>query len=115
MVEGVRVARGIYRQPPIADLIAGEIFPGGAAADDAAIAAAIRARASHRAHPTGTCAMGNDVDAVVDAELRVAGIEGLRVVDASVMPDIVGGNTNIPTIMIAEKAADLIRGRVAKL
>ncbi len=111
MVEGVRVARGIYRQPPIADLIAGEAFPGAAVADDAGIAAAIRAHASHRAHPTGTCAMGNDVNAVVDAELCVAGIEGLRVVDASVMPEIVGGNTNIPTIMIAEKAADLIRGR----
>lgn len=57
--------------------------------------------------------MGNGVNAVVDADLRLAGIAGLRVVDASVMPDIVGGNTNIPTIMIAEKAADLIRGRQA--
>jgi len=113
MVEGVRVARRIYREPPIGDLIAREAFPGAAVTDDAAIEAAIRAHASHRAHPTGTCAMGNDGDAVVDAALRVAGIEGLRVVDASVMPDIIGGNTNIPTIMIAEKAADLIRGRRA--
>ncbi|HEX4112393.1 MAG TPA: GMC family oxidoreductase N-terminal domain-containing protein [Stellaceae bacterium] len=111
MIRGVRMAREIYRQKPIADLIAREIFPGAAVTGDAEIEAAIRAHASHRAHPTGTCAMGLDGDAVVDAQLRVRGIAGLRVVDASVMPEIVGGNTNVPTIMIAEKAADLIRGR----
>jgi choline dehydrogenase len=111
MIRGVRMAREIYRQKPIADLIAREMFPGPDVTDDAAIEQAIRAKASHRAHPTGTCAMGIDEAAVVDAQLRVRGIAGLRVVDASVMPEVIGGNTNVPTIMIAEKAADLIRGR----
>ena len=79
--------------------------------DDAAIEADIRRRADTQYHPAGTCRMGPAADrmAVVDECLRVRGIGGLRVVDASIMPTLVGGNTNAPTIMVAEKAADLIR------
>jgi choline dehydrogenase-like flavoprotein len=77
---------------------------------DEAIRAHVRAKGHHLYHPVGTCAMGS----VVDADLRVQGVDGLRVVDASVMPTLVRGNTNAPTIMIAEKAADLVREQVAK-
>jgi choline dehydrogenase len=111
MVRGLRACRDIYRQRPMADMIARELFPGPEAQSDADIAAAIRQEGGHRSHPVGTCRMGHDKLAVVDAELRVHGIAGLRVVDASVMPELPGGNTNVPTIMIGEKAADIIRGR----
>jgi choline dehydrogenase len=89
-----------------------EIFPGAGVVDDADLEADIRRRVELLYHPVGTCRMGSDDEAVVDPELRVRGVEGLRVVDASVFPVIPGGNTNAPTIMVAERAADLIRGRV---
>ena len=111
MIRGIRICRDLYREAPLKALISGEIFPGAAVQDDAALETAIRGGAGHRSHPVGTCRMGVDVDAVVDGALRVRGLEGLRVADASIMPEIVGGNTNVPTIMIGEKAADLIRGR----
>ena len=96
------------------DAIRGEeIAPGAACRSDAELEAFARRTASTTWHPAGTCKMGDDAAAVVDARLRVHGIKGLRVVDASIMPRIVGGNTNAPTIMIAEKAADLIRGGAA--
>src|SRR5208283_5094450 len=90
-----------------------ELKPGADVRSDDALDAYIRATAATAHHPLGTCKMGPDSDpmAVVDPELRVRGIEALRVVDASVMPDMVGGNINAVVIMIAEKAADLIRGR----
>ena len=104
---GLRLARRIYATEPMAGLIARESVPGAEVQSDADIDAHIRATAGTTQHPVGTCAIGP----VVDPELRVHGIAGLRVVDASVMPDVPGGNTNGPTIMIAEKASDIIRGR----
>jgi choline dehydrogenase len=111
MVRGVRACRNLFGHRPLRDIIDREVMPGPACASDADLAEAIRRNSNHRAHPVGTCRMGNGSDAVVDAELRVRGLEGLRVVDASVMPEVTGGATNVPTIMIGEKAADLIRGR----
>jgi choline dehydrogenase len=108
---GLRLARRIYGTEPMAGLLSGETVPGTQVQSDAEIDAHVRATAGVTQHPVGTCAMGTGPAAVVDSELRVRGIEGLRVVDASVMPDVPGGNTNGPTIMIAEKASDLIRGR----
>jgi choline dehydrogenase len=113
MVRGVRACREIFGREPLRSMIEREIAPGAAVQTDADLVATIRRDGGHRSHPAGTCRMGNGADAVVDAELRVRGIEGLRVADASVMPDLPSGNTNLPTIMIGEKAADLIRGRTA--
>jgi choline dehydrogenase/4-pyridoxate dehydrogenase len=110
---GLRIARDVCRQAPLEPFMAREIAPGEGAASDADLDAHIRASCITVHHPLGTCKMGvaSDALAVVDPELRVHGIEGLRVVDGSVMPDLVGAHINAPIIMIAEKAADLIRGR----
>ncbi len=107
-IEGLRAARRIAAASPLKELISPEIFPGVASESDAALEIAVRAASGCIWHPVGTCRMGQGPDAVVDARLRVHGTRGLRVVDASVMPQITSGNTNAPTIMIAEKAADLI-------
>jgi 4-pyridoxate dehydrogenase len=111
--DGVRLVREIGAQPALASFTSGEIAPGPDCRSDVEIDTHIRATAITAHHPLGTCRMGrpNDPMAVVDPELRVLGVDALRVVDASVMPDLVGGNINAPVIMIAEKAADLIRGR----
>jgi len=111
MVRGVRVCRDLFGRSPLAEMIEREDSPGSGRTSDEQLAEVIRRNSNHRSHPVGTCRMGTDAESVVDAELRVRGIEGLRVVDASVMPELIGGNTNVPTIMIGEKAADLIRGR----
>jgi choline dehydrogenase len=109
--EGVRLVRRIAAQEPFAAVRGNEISPGKDVKSDAALDTWIRSNATTFFHPVGTCRMGVDPLSVVDPELRVRGIEGLRIADASVMPTIVGGNTNAATIMIAEKAADLIRSR----
>jgi 4-pyridoxate dehydrogenase len=111
--DGMRMAREVFAQAPLKRFGTAESAPGGEKRSDAELDAFIRATATTVYHPLGTCKMGGarDESAVVDAELKVKGIDGLRVVDASVMPDLVGGNINAPVIMIAEKAADLIRGR----
>ncbi len=113
LVAGMEMAREIARQPPLAGKIVRELKPGADVADVADLEEALRRRVELIYHPVGTCRMGADERAVVDSQLRVHGIDGLRVVDASIMPIIPGGNTNAPTIMVAERAADLIRGREA--
>ncbi len=113
MRAGIRLAREIFSQKSLRRFIASEIAPGPDKTSDADLDAHVRKTAATVFHPLGTCKMGayKVENAVVDAELKVRGVAGLRVVDASVMPDLVGGNINAPVIMIAEKAADMIRGR----
>jgi choline dehydrogenase-like flavoprotein len=104
---GVRIVEAAMEGAAMAPWRGARLYPHDGT--DAGLEADIRARADTIYHPVGTCRMGRDAMAVVDPRLRVHGIEGLRVVDASVMPRLVGGNTNAPTIMIAEKAAEMIR------
>ena len=108
LIEGVKLSRQIFAAAPFDPYRGDEIFPGNGVQSDADITAYIRRKAETVYHPVGTCRMGTDAGAVVDSQLRVRGIGGLRVVDASIMPNLPGGNTNAPTIMIAEVAADLI-------
>jgi choline dehydrogenase-like flavoprotein len=112
LVAGMRLAREIANQRPLKGTIVNELKPGPEVLADDDLADDLRRRLMLIYHPVGTCRMSDsNEDAVVDSQLRVRGVEGLRVADASIMPIIPGGNTNAPTIMIAEKAADLIRGR----
>jgi choline dehydrogenase-like flavoprotein len=112
MVAGMRMAREIAAESPLAEVVVRELKPGSDAESPEQLEAALRERLELIYHPVGTCRMSDDgEDAVVDSQLRVHGIEGLRVVDASIFPVIPGGNTNAPTIMVAERASDLIRGR----
>ena len=108
IVAGIRMLREIYRQPAFRDLWDREMLPGEAAGSDAELLDFARTQGGTVFHPVGTCRMGEDDDAVVDAQLRVRGIGGLRVIDASVMPTMVSANTNAAAIMIGEKGADLI-------
>ena len=110
---GVQLFRSIGRESPLAPFVKQELLPGAGVNDPKGIDAVIRKTALTAHHPLGTCRMGlpTDPGAVVDDQLRVLGVECLRVVDASVMPDLVGGNINASVMMIAERAADLIRGR----
>jgi choline dehydrogenase len=108
LIAGMRLARKITRQPALAPYVADEIVPGAGIESDAEFEASIRANGISNLHPVGTCRMGADPAAVCDPRLRVNGVGSLRVVDASVMPSVPAGNTNAPTIMIAEKAADMI-------
>ncbi len=109
MVRGFRIARAISESPVLDRVRGKELFTAGAHTDDE-IRDVLRRRSDTIYHPVGTCRMGVDESAVVDPQLRVRGVTGLRVVDASIMPTLIGGNTNAPAIMIGEKASDLIRG-----
>ena len=111
LLAGVKLAREIALDGPLPKLLDEEFLPGAGTVTDDALRDAIRANAQSLYHPVGTCSMGTGDGSVVDEELRVRGVEGLRVVDASVMPTVPRGNTNAPTIAIAERGADLIRGR----
>jgi choline dehydrogenase-like flavoprotein len=105
MIECARLSREIFAQPVFSDAVGDEIYPGAALRSDADLLDFIRKKAESIYHPIGTCKMGMDELAVVDSSLNVRGLEGLSVVDASIMPNLVSGNTNAPTIMIAEKFA----------
>ncbi|MFO1056133.1 MAG: GMC oxidoreductase [Dongiaceae bacterium] len=112
LVEGLQAVRRIFAQPAFRRFDAGELEPGPAARDDAALAGFVRRTAKSTHHPCGTCRMGapDDPDAVVDPAGRVHGLEGLRVADASIMPVLTRGNINAPVLMLAEKLAAAIAG-----
>lgn len=113
ILHGLRLARRVLSQEPLAGFVDGEILPGDEARSDDDLRAHIRQLSQTLYHPAGTCRMGSDPLAVVDPALRVRGIEGLRIADASVIPELPSGHTNWPTVMIAERAADLIAGATA--
>jgi choline dehydrogenase len=106
--EGIGISRRLFAQPAFAPYRGEEYQPGVAAQSDAELDAYIRSEVTSNYHLSGTCKMGSDPLAVVDHTLRVRGLEGLRVIDASIMPRVISGNTNAPTIMIAEKGAQTI-------
>ncbi|HTC09851.1 MAG TPA: GMC family oxidoreductase N-terminal domain-containing protein [Acetobacteraceae bacterium] len=108
LLVGMRMARKIAAQPSLKPYIVEETLPGASCTSDADLIADIRARGVSNLHPVGTCRMGTGTDAVVDARLRVYGVSGLRVADASIMPQVVAGNTNAPSIMIGEKCAAMV-------
>ncbi|SDD78454.1 GMC family oxidoreductase [Belnapia rosea] len=109
MIEGIKLGRRLAQTRALGQWVEEEIVPGAAAASDEEILAFVRQTGNTIYHPSGTCRMGGDPASVVDPELRVRGIEGLRVADASIMPTVVSGNTNAPAIMIGEKCADMVK------
>jgi choline dehydrogenase-like flavoprotein len=112
MVAGYKTTQRLMETPALSALQKKDLFTGEIQTDDD-IRAVLRARVDTVYHPVGTCKMGvGDPMAVVDPKLKVCGIEGLRIVDASIMPTLIGGNTNAPTIMIGEKAADMIKAEM---
>ena len=113
LMNGLKIARRITQAPALARHIARETLPGPSVTTDAQLEADIRARAETIYHPVGTCRMGNDADSVVDPKLKARGIEGLWIADASIMPRLVSGNTNAPSIMIGERAADFVKAELA--
>ena len=115
-IAGTRMLRALARTSPLADIITEELVPGAHLQGDDALLEDFRQRADTVYHPTSTCMMGHDSKtAVVDTRLRVYGVQGLRVVDASIFPTITSGNINAPTVMVAEKAAAMIlEDRAAK-
>jgi len=113
VVEGVRLCRRIAHSKAFETYRGEELLPGKQITSEAELADFVRGALQTLYHPVGTCKMGTDEMAVVDPQLRVRGIERLRVVDASIMPRITAGNTNAPTLMIAEKAADMIKAERA--
>jgi choline dehydrogenase len=108
LTAGMRLARNIVRQPALAPYVAEELVPGPDFESDADFEAAIRRYGISNLHPVGTCHMGTDAEAVCDPRLRVTGVGGLRIADASIMPSVPAGNTNAPSIMIGEKASDML-------
>jgi len=114
LLEAVGVSRQIVQAEPFKPYRGPEVFPGQDVTTPQGIEQMVRRKAETIYHPVGTCRMGDDAASVVDPQLRVRGVEGLRVIDASVMPRLIGGNTNAATIMIAEKAADSVLGEAAR-
>ena len=111
LIEGMRLVREVMAHKRLEGIVMGELHPGAEFRDDAALARELPTRVHTVYHPVGTCRMGSDERSVVDPQLRVRGVDSLRVADASIMPTITGGNTNAPTLMIGERCAELIRGR----
>ena len=111
MVAGFKTTRRLLDAPALKALQTSDVFTQGIETDED-IRKVLRARVDTVYHPVGTCKMGVDAMAVVDPKLKVRGVEGLRIVDASIMPTLIGGNTNAPTIMIGEKAADMIKAEL---
>ncbi len=111
LLNGLKIARRVLEAPAMKRHIKAELLPGPQVQSDDTLIADIRARAETIYHPVGTCRMGQDEASVVDPQAQVRGVEGLRVVDASIMPSIIAGNTNAPVMMIAENVSKMMLGR----